>query len=148
MTEHRIPADQWRTIVEHAPIVSVDLVVEHDGGVLLGRRQNEPAKGEWFLPGGRVLKNEARKRAVHRVAEEELGASVEIRDCLGTAEHFYESADVPGVDSKHYLSTGYRCTFTDADPALGGDDQHSDFRVFEPPYPDLHEYVAAYVERL
>jgi len=35
----------WRVIVENVPLVSVDLVVEHDGGILLGERENEPAKG-------------------------------------------------------------------------------------------------------
>ena len=63
-----VPASEWQSIVEHVPLVSVDLVVEHDGGVLLGRHENEPARGEWFVPGGTVLKNEPRTEAVHRVA--------------------------------------------------------------------------------
>jgi colanic acid biosynthesis protein WcaH len=36
----------WETIVENVPIVSVDLIVKYGGGVLLGLRENEPAKGE------------------------------------------------------------------------------------------------------
>jgi len=28
-----IPSDEWRTIVANVPLVSVDLVIEHDGGV-------------------------------------------------------------------------------------------------------------------
>lgn len=31
-----IPADTWATTVERVPLVAVDLVVRHDGGVLLG----------------------------------------------------------------------------------------------------------------
>ena len=65
--EKPIPPSKWQAIVENIPLVSVDLVVEHDGGVLLGKRENEPAKGEWFVPGGTVLKNETRTEAVHRV---------------------------------------------------------------------------------
>ena len=42
---------EWRTIVENVPLVSVYLVIEHDSGVLLGKRENEPAKGEWFVSG-------------------------------------------------------------------------------------------------
>ena len=54
--EHPISDSDWRTIVEHAPIVSIDLIVEHDGGIVLGKRTNEPAKGEWFPPGRNVRK--------------------------------------------------------------------------------------------
>ena len=141
-----IPNDEWRTIVANVPLVSVDLVIEHDGGVLLGKRKNEPAKGEWFVPGGTVFKNERRTDAVHHVADAELDEPVVIDDCLGTYEHFYETADVDGVDSKHYLATGYRCHFEHDDPDIGGDDQHSDFRVFRPPFEDLHPYVRAYLD--
>ena len=141
-----IPDDDWRTIVANVPLVSVDLVIEHDGGVLLGKRENEPAKGEWFVPDGTVLKNESRTDAVHRVATDELGESVVIDACLGTYEHFYETADVDGVDSKHYLATGYRCHFERDDPEIVGDDQHSGFRVFWPPFENLHPYVEQYLD--
>jgi colanic acid biosynthesis protein WcaH len=141
-----IPDEEWRTIVANVPLVSVDLVIDHDGGVLLGKRENEPAKGEWFVPGGTVHKNESRTDAVHRVATEELGEAVVIDDCLGTYEHLYETAAVDGVDSKHYLATGYRCRFDAADLEVGGDDQHSDFRVFRPPFEDLHPYVTQYLD--
>lgn len=141
-----IADDEWETIVANVPLVSVDLVIEHDGGVLLGKRENEPAKDEWFVPGGTVFKNESRIDAVHRVATDELGESVILDDCLGTYEHFYETADVDGVDSKHYLATGYRCHFERDDPEIGGDEQHSDFRVFRPPFENRHPYVQQYLD--
>lgn len=140
---HWIDEENWRTIVEHVPIVSVDLVVFHDDAVLLGTRENEPAKGEWFVPGGRVLKNERRTDAVRRVAREELGTEVEIVESLGTFEHFYEVADVDVSSGKHYLASGYVVTPTSTDFAL--DSQHSSFRFFDAPPRDVHEYVAAYV---
>ena len=51
-----IPDSVWSDIVEHVPIPSVDLLVVTDNGLLLAKRQNEPAKGEWFVPGGRIQK--------------------------------------------------------------------------------------------
>ena len=143
-----IPPDEWQNIVENVPIVSVDLVIEHNGGVLLGKRENEPAKGEWFVPGGTVLKDESRADAVDRVADEELGEPVVVGECLGTYEHFYDTADVDGVESKHYVATAYRCEFERADPAITGDEQHSSFEVFRPPYERLHPYVERYLEAL
>jgi colanic acid biosynthesis protein WcaH len=50
-----IPDDEWETIVANVPLVSVDLVIDYDGGVLLGKRENDPAKDEWFVPGGTVF---------------------------------------------------------------------------------------------
>ncbi|WP_121820762.1 NUDIX domain-containing protein [Halostella salina] len=146
MSDDPIPHEDWRTIVANVPLVSVDLVVEHDGGVLLGRRTNEPAKGEWFLPGGTVHKNERRREAVHRVAEAELGESVTIQDQLGTVEHFYDTSEFDDVDSKHYLSTAYHCRPVADEPAFELDDQHGALRVVEPPYDDLHEYVRTALE--
>ncbi|SEH45565.1 colanic acid biosynthesis protein WcaH [Halopenitus malekzadehii] len=147
-TKTSIPDDEWRIIVGNVPLVSVDLVIEHDDGVILGKRENEPAKGEWFVPGGTVLKNEPRTDAVHRVADEELGESVVIDDCLGTYEHFYEAAAAEGVDSKHYLATGYRCHFERNDPDIVGDEQHSALRVVRPPFDKFHPYVERYFDAL
>ena len=144
MDDDWIPADDWRTIVASVPIVSVDLVIRRDGGVVLGRRTNEPAKGHWFIPGGRVLKGESRRESVHRVAAEELGIEVEIVESLGAFEHLYDTSDVPGVDSKHYLANGYVVDVVDGKPEP--DDQHDTFRVFRSPPEPCHEYVRAYVE--
>ncbi|WP_348611585.1 GDP-mannose mannosyl hydrolase [Halobaculum rarum] len=146
--EKPIPPSEWQAIVENVPLVSVDLVVEHDGGILLGKRENEPAKGEWFVPGGTVLKNESRTEAVHRVAKEELGESVVIDECLGTYEHFYDTSEIVGVDSKHYVATAYRCHLEHDEPDFSGDDQHSALDVFHPPFNDLHPYVERYLDDL
>jgi len=143
-----VPASEWQSIVEHVPLVSVDLVVEHDGGVLLGRRENEPAKGEWFVPRGTVLKNEPRTEAVHRVAAEELGEPVKIVERLGTFEHVYETSEIAGVDTKHYVATAYRCRFERETPTLAGDDQHSELDLFEPPFGTHHPYVEQYLKLL
>ena len=128
MDDTWISADDWETIVASVPIVSVDLVISHDEGVLLGRRTNEPAKGYWFVPGGRVYKGETRREAVHRVAREELGVEVEIVESLGAFEHRYDTADVPGVDAKHYLANGYVVEIVDGE--VEPDTQHEAVRVF------------------
>lgn len=146
--EKPIPQDEWATIVRNVPIVSVDLVVLRDGGVVLGKRENEPAKGEWFVPGGTVLKHETLEEAVHRVAEAELGTDVRIERRLGAYEHFYETADLPDVDGKHYLANAYVVTPVDA--TLRPDDQHAALETFERPIRglDLHPYVERYLSEL
>lgn len=136
-----IPDEEWKTIVEHVPIVSVDLVVECPDGIVLGRRTNEPAKGEWFVPGGRVQKGETLEEAVHRVATEELGTEVELRDELGAFEHFYETSEV-GCP-KHYVAHGYHVWSEKT--TFDSDGQHDGVSVFEELPMDLHQYVEKYL---
>jgi colanic acid biosynthesis protein WcaH len=49
----RIPGDVWARVVEYMPIPSVDLVVRCGNGILLAKRENEPARGDGsFRAGG------------------------------------------------------------------------------------------------
>ena len=71
-----INKDIYQQIVKVMPISCVDLVVVDDyGQVLLARRTNEPAKGEWWFLGGRVhfLENRV-DAAVRRLREEYLAS--------------------------------------------------------------------------
>jgi colanic acid biosynthesis protein WcaH len=143
MSEYPIPEESWRDIVRHVPIVSVDLIVRHDGGVVLGRRTNRPGRGEWFVPGGRVRKDERIDAAIHRIAEAELGVDVRIEDRLGVYEHLWDESEFDDVATKHYLANG--AVVHPESARFSPDDQHDDLRVFEPPFPDLHPYVEAYL---
>jgi colanic acid biosynthesis protein WcaH len=136
-----IPDEEWATIVKNVPLVSVDLVVTHEGGVVLGRRTNEPAKGEWFVPGGTVLKNEHLVDAVHRIAREELGTTISINSRLGTYGHFYNTSDVNGVDTKHYFATPFIVEPDSKD--LAPDDQHAQLQIFYSPF-HLRVNVSSY----
>ena len=84
-----IPDEVWSDFVERVPIRSVDLLVVTDDGLSLAKRQNEPAKGEWFVPGGRIQKGESLEEAVHRVARVEMGVDVVIEEELGAYDHLY-----------------------------------------------------------
>lgn len=139
-----IPDEEWATIVRNVPVVSVDLLVETPRGVLLVERANRPARGEWFVPGGRVRKGERLARAVDRVARGELGVEVEIEASLGAYEHLYEDAEVEGAGGKHYLANGFHVR-TDA-TGFDLDDQHGAARLFRTFPADLHPYVRAYLE--
>ena len=63
----------FKTVIENTPLVSIDLCLVCDGQLLLGKRNNDPLKGEWFTPGGRIHKNETWQDALLRIAEVELG---------------------------------------------------------------------------
>ena len=64
----------FRSVVDSTPLISIDLVVLNSKGeCLLGQRLNRPAQGNWFVPGGRILKNETLDAAFNRLTLEELG---------------------------------------------------------------------------
>jgi len=61
-------------IIEATPLVSIDLVITGPSKmVLLGKRTKSPAKGYWFVPGGRIIKNETINQAIKRISEVEVG---------------------------------------------------------------------------
>jgi len=53
------------------PIVSVEALIVMDETLLFLRRNNQPAKGEWWFPGGRIRKGESLEEALRREVKEE-----------------------------------------------------------------------------
>lgn len=65
-------------ILWHDPKVATAVVIEVDGGILLGRRSIEPGYGLWCLPGGFVNDDEDPSAAAKRECREEISAEVEL----------------------------------------------------------------------
>ena len=58
----------FKTVVDSAPLVSIDILLNKDGKILLGKRLNKPAQGYFFSTGGRINKNETIDNAMVRIA--------------------------------------------------------------------------------
>lgn len=123
-----LPFNDFLQVVRDAPLVSIDLIVENEAGqYLFGLRQNDPAKGSWFVPGGRIHKNEPLDAAFARIVQAELGV-VYARDRAqwhGLYEHFYESnaGQLPGFGT-HYVVLAHKLRVTAAELCLPDGDQH------------------------
>jgi 8-oxo-dGTP diphosphatase len=72
-------------IVSEHPVIRCVGAVIHDpaGRLLLVRRANEPGKGKWSLPGGRVGPGESDHSAVCREVLEETGLRVVAGELVG-----------------------------------------------------------------
>ncbi|MBV8063598.1 MAG: GDP-mannose mannosyl hydrolase [Nevskia sp.] len=130
----RLPREQFLSVVAHAPLVSIDLIVRDGAGrVLLGLRRNAPARGTWFVPGGCVRKNETLDTAFVRISRDELGLAAQRgqAEFLGVFEHLYadNAGGEPGFGT-HYVVLAH--VLPAGLPVQPPPDQHSDYRWFEP----------------
>lgn len=137
--------ETWKSIVESVPICSVDLLILRESEkFLLGKRTNKPAKGKWFVPGGRIEKNEGFHEAVNRISKDEVGLEVEIERRLGFYQHFYKETEVGAETGKHYVALCYVVRPVSNNPI--SDDQNSELGWFRTPPADCHKYTMTYLE--
>ena len=124
----------FKTVVESTPLVSIDLCLVFEGQLLMGLRQNEPLKGHWFTPGGRLLKNERWQDGLARIANAELGLTVTSDDfqLMGVWDHFYKNSAIDEAVSTHYVNLPHVC-YLEARPELSLDAQHESVRWFDIP---------------
>ena len=106
----KLPLNVFKVVVENTPLIAIDLIVEKNGLFLLGKRINEPAKGFYFVPGGRIFKGEKIKDAFKRITKEEIRREINIEyaNFLGIYEHFYENSFVDEHISTHYIVLAYK----------------------------------------
>lgn len=124
-----LPLETFKTVVASTPLVSIDLIVrDPQGRILLGQRNNRPAQGYWFVPGGRILKDETLQDALQRLLQMELGITTQPDTCsfLGVYQHFYPDNFSEASFSTHYVVLAYQLHITSAQLALP-DVQHSAF---------------------
>jgi colanic acid biosynthesis protein WcaH len=89
-----IEQKQYEEIIKIFPRVCVDiLIVDEQDRVLLMLRENEPAKGQWWFPGGRIHFGETRKEAALRKLKEECNLEVINLDEVATFDLLFTVAD-------------------------------------------------------
>ena len=139
------------------PLVSVDLVLVRGGTeILLGLRTNRPAQGSWFVPGGRILKDEPRADALKRVAARELGIAniAGLKPLLlGVFEHFYPDCFAGDIGvSTHYVVIAHRIDVPLGFEVPGCDNQHAELRWWPiaeaAATADVHRYTRDYLPLL
>jgi colanic acid biosynthesis protein WcaH len=122
----------FKKVISSAPLISIDILVKNSKNqYLLGLRNNRPAQGYWFVPGGRVRKGESLDSAFVRLTKEELGVIIERSDgqFLGPYEHFYGDYVFGEEHSTHYIVLAYTLRLDIALSTLPNS-QHCEYRWF------------------
>lgn len=120
-------------IIKNTPLISIDLIVKnHQGQVLLGKRNNPPAQHYWFVPGGRIRKNETFIEAFSRLTLQELGQSFSLNNAkfIAPYQHFYTDSVFANNISTHYVVLAYQLTI-DADLLALPLEQHNKYHWFD-----------------
>ena len=94
------------------PQVAVGAVVFRENRVLLVQRKNEPAAGQWAIPGGRVKQGETLKSAAEREVFEETGLRIKAGEPVYVLEY---------IDSVHYIIIDLDAEYISGDPIPADD---------------------------
>jgi colanic acid biosynthesis protein WcaH len=142
-----LPKSTFRSVVKNTPLVSIDLVItEPSGAVLMGWRKNEPAKATWFVPGGRIQKDEKIVDAFDRIIQTETGLGRRLAESQfgGVYEHLYSTNCFgDAAFGTHYCVLAYLLRF-DERPDIKIDNQHTAVAWLTPSSADIHPYSRAY----
>jgi len=142
-----------KCIIKNTPLVSIDLLIKNkDGKFLVGKRINRPAKGFYFVPGGRILKNETLDEAFKNISQNELGTILERKDAkfIGIYEHIYDDNFFGNEFGTHYIVLAHfvEVAFDLSLPY----NQHEDYLWLFPDEilnrPDVHIYTKNYFKDL
>lgn len=112
-----LPLNEFAKVVEHTPLVSIDLIMgDGEGRILLGKRTHSPAKDKWFVPGGRMFKNEKISSAFARLLHDELNSTAETFSFQfrGVYQHFYDDSFFSDRLSTHYVVLAYSLRLTNS----------------------------------
>lgn len=139
-----IPDELYQQIHEVLPIACVDVIIKKSDAFLLAKRNNKPAQGQWFLPGGRVLKGESLKEAAGRKIQEEIGIKVTIEKILGIDETTFP--DGPFGGPTHTINIVFLATPLNENETIILDKQNSEYRWFSHIDDSWHPYVKKFAK--
>lgn len=125
--------DEFSRAISMLPLISIDFCIIYEGKILLGKRNNEPAKNFFFTPGGRIRKNERFEDALKRISVDELNFDISNKvgkRLMGIWDHFYDQSAYDKNISTHYVNLPHlfflnKKEFQDLDLKSGESDQHS-----------------------
>ncbi|MHB8853268.1 MAG: NUDIX domain-containing protein [Ignavibacteriaceae bacterium] len=97
--------------------VGVGGILVHDQHVLLYKREKDPEKGYWSMPGGSVRLNEKIETAISREFSNITGFDIDIKSlkllCVTNHIHHKNNKSVSGEEKYHYLSPAFLITPTE-----------------------------------
>lgn len=123
MSEEKKPLtnEEYKFIYERVVRLCLDFIVIKNGKILLSKRDIDPYKGYWHLPGGMVYKKETIDQAAERILKGELGVKPEEKKLVGYME-CPDEINKDGINI-HSISMAF-FTILEEGKIKGGDQAH------------------------
>jgi len=134
----KIPSSLYELIKDSIPIPSVEAIISKGNSLLFLRRQNSPAKGQWWFPGGRVRKGETLGEALYREVKEETGLEVIESKFVNVYSRIF--------NERHDIAIAYLCKCKGDKIILN--DEHSEYKYFKSLPKSIHPYLIQVIQDL
>jgi len=126
-----IPSSLYDQIVKSMPIPSVEAIIVKNGLLLLLRRKNNPVKGQWWFPGGRIRKGESLEEALCREVKEETGLDVTACKLVNVYSRLFPE--------RHDITIVFLCKCSGDKVTLN--EEHTEHKFFKDIPRDIHPYI-------
>lgn len=146
------PKQDYLNVIKNNQLIALDLIIiNQKNEVLLGYRNNNPAKNTWFTFGSRLFKEEFFHDACERISSNELGINIKLKDCVkhGVYHHNYPNNFDNDDFGTNYIVFAfvYKVNENIID-SINGDNQHNMYKWFSVENikneDNVHEYVKNY----
>jgi colanic acid biosynthesis protein WcaH len=137
----------YRKIVESMPIACVDLVVKNKRKFLFLKRKDDPAKGKWWFPGGRVFFNESLETTVNRKLKEEINVVNPLRiKLLGVGETMFKKGRFG--KPAHTINSVWLAEISDRQAqGIRLDKTSADYKWLDKIGKDFHPYLKNFLKK-
>jgi ADP-ribose pyrophosphatase YjhB (NUDIX family) len=126
-----IPQELYDQITQLMPIASVEAMIVKNEGLLLLKRNNQPAKEEWWFPGGRIRRGESLEQTLRREIKEETGLELRSYKLINVYSRLFPE--------RHDITIVYLCKCKSGIVKLNG--EHSEYCFFKTAPAGLHPYM-------
>lgn len=126
--------EKYYQIIKDTTLTSIDIYFMKDNKILVGKRNNNPAKDFLFTPGCRTFKGETQTEGLKRVAKKELGLNIDPSKCklIGVYDHIYQNNFRDELTKTHYVDVAYLYKISDEElNNISLDNQHENFRLVD-----------------
>lgn len=123
----KLPTELFEEIYRQVPRLCVEVVIDTMQGIILTKRSISPCKNMWHIPGGTLFHGEKLEEAVHRIADDELGVKVKIKNNIGIIEY----PKICEKHSSHAVGIAFLCVLEPEGQQFRGSFQAEEIRVFK-----------------